>query len=122
MPSIKRYIEVTKVMGIDVFDSSKIFRAIKVTDDNHRTIEVFTNYVPFRMNNQIAFENRTKENKSRKTVYQIVKTKTPRGSRVCKNGDYIYRTKDGKFFGMDHYEFEAKYKETHIEIKKENQS
>jgi hypothetical protein len=105
MPSIKRYMR-KEYHG---FRGELIFRAIKITDDNHHTVKLFAG-------DKVSFEPRVKSSKSRHTEYEVIKAKTARGQRICSNGDYIMRTEDGRFLGVEKNLFNSSYKETFLRI------
>lgn len=106
MPSIKRY-----APRIMLWGKNPVFRAIKVTDNNHKTIRLFAG-------DQVSFKIIEKGNKSVKVVKEIVIGKTPkRHKKQAHNGDYIARQYDGKYLLLTRGEFEHLYQETHILIK-----
>ena len=110
MSSIKRYMEVTTVLGINVYDSSKIFRAIKVTAQNHRTIKLFAHkYVSFR---PVEIENKSVKTTKELVIAYVTKNRLS----SARNGDYIVRNSDGSFKLIRAAEFERLYQETHIRI------
>ena len=105
MPSIKRY-----APHIAISWKNNIFRAIKVTDDNHHTIKLFAG-------DQVKFEKRITKNKSVIVDREIVLARTPNNHlKTAKNGDYICRQNDGKFILLGSVEFNRLYKETYIRI------
>jgi len=110
--SIKRYVHVDVIFGIGVYDSSKIFRAIQVTEQNHKTVKLFAG-------KQISFRTQVKENKSVKVTRETVIIQTnPRVRRSVRTGDYIMRRPDGWFVQVSKHEFESTYRETWLPIKK----
>lgn len=105
MASIKRY-----VPKIVLWGHPGIFRAIKVTDNNHHTIQLFAG-------NQVSFREVKQQNKSVLVIKEQVIGKTPNNHlKSAKNGDYIARQYDGKFILLSGAEFERLYQQTHILI------
>lgn len=89
-----------------------IFRAIKVTENNHMTIDDFVTG-PF-----VQFKTEVNVSKSRHTTKTVVRVRTPQGWRTARpDADYIYRTAEGKFFVISATVFESLTRQTHVRIK-----
>ena len=105
MSSIKRYAPKIALFG------NPIFRAIKVTNQNHRTINLFAR-------GQVSFMTAKADTKSTHTTKEMVVAETPDGhTKSARNGDYIARQSDGSYLLIGRVKFERLYQETHIRIK-----
>lgn len=104
MASIKRYAPHIALFG------NPIFRAIKVTNQNHRTVKLFAR-------DHVSFKTVEVANKSIRTTKELVIARTMKNrSASARNGDYIARDYDGSFKLIRAVEFERSYQETHIRI------